>query len=126
MGDEEVVERPVLHDILCEVLGSNHVYFEPPDGMSLVYPCIVYHYTNDLDTYADNIHYQSSKRYSVTIIDEDPDSKIPSRIKQLPYCSLDRNFVSDGLHHYVFTLFFSGSRIKEEIEDEQDQMGSDW
>ena len=124
-----MAKRP-LHDILCEVLGSRNCYFEPPDGKDMNYPCIVYNYTNDDTDFADNIHYRESKRYTVTIhvlkkllidkniIDDDPDSRIPSRLKKLPYCSSDRNFASDGLSHFVYTLFYSGPRIKEEENNE--------
>lgn len=118
-------ERAALHDILCEVLeapfpdGSNHCYFEPPADIEMIYPCIVYNYTNDLDVFADNMHYQSAQRYTVTVIDEDPDSKIPNRLKnRLPYCTSDRNFKSDSLSNFVHTLFYSGPRIKEENNNE--------
>lgn len=113
--------KEALHDILCEVLGSpfpdgeDHCYFEPPADIQMKYPCIVYNHTNDQDDFADNIHYICSKRYTVTIVDEDPDSKIPNRLKNsLSYCTSDRNFASDGLSHFVFTLFYNGPRIKEE------------
>lgn len=116
--------KQALHDILCEIIGApfsddeNHCYFEPPADIDMKYPCIVYNYTNDSDIFADNIHYQSSKRYTVTIIDDDPDSKIPNRMKELPYCTSDRNFASDGLNHFVFTLYYKGPRIKEEEKNE--------
>lgn len=111
--------KPALHDILCEILGApfpdgeNHCYFEPPTNTSMKYPCIVYNCTNDLDIFADNLHYLKNKRYSVTIIDDDPDSKIPNRLKELPYCTSDRNFDVDGLSHFVYTLFYNGPRIVE-------------
>lgn len=110
--------RPALHDILCGVLqapfpdGETHCYFQPPSNTEMKYPCIRYNYTNDDDDFADNIHYRSSKRYTVTIIDRDPDSKIPDRLKDaLPYCTSDRNFAVDGLNHFVYTLYYSGSRL---------------
>ena len=112
--------QQALHDILCGVLGApfpdgeDHCYFVSPADMEMKYPCIVYNYVNDLDNYADNIHYRKSKRYTVTIIDEDPDSEIPDRLKELPYVSSDRNFETEGLSHFVFTLYYNGPRIKEE------------
>lgn len=104
--------RPALHDLLRAIV--EHCYFEPPADIQLQYPCIVYHHTNDRDDFADDKHYRKSKRYTVTIIDEDPDSEIPDRLKELPYCSSDRNFSVDGLSHFVYTLFYNGPRIKEE------------
>lgn len=94
--------------------GDFHCYFNPPSNTKMSYPCIVYNYTNDDDDFADNIHYRCSKRYTVTIIDDDPDSKISERLKELPYCTSDRNFASDGLSHFVYTLYYNGPRIKEE------------
>lgn len=122
------MERPALHDILCELLPGpfpdnegDHCYFEPPSGKDMKYPCFVYHYTNDDDDFADNIHYRRSKRYTVTVIDYDPDSKIPDRLKErLPYCTSDRSFTSDGLKYFVHTLYFSGPRIKEEETNGKD------
>lgn len=117
------MERPALHDVLCEVLeapfpdGSDHCYFQPPGDPGMKYPCIKYNYTNEVVNFADNVHYKSSKRYTVTIIDEDPDSKIPSRLMKLPYCTSDRNFCVDGLNHFVYTLYYDGPRIKEENEN---------
>lgn len=116
--------RQVLHDILCEVIGGpfpdgqDHCYFEPPANKEMLYPCIVYRYVNDDVFYADNIPYKKSKRYIVTIIDENPDSKIPDRLRDMiPYCSSDRNFAVDGLSHFVYTLFYDGPRT-EEIKNE--------
>ncbi len=123
--------RPALHDILCGVLGGpfpdgeDHCYFQPPSDMQLSYPCIKYDYVGDKDAFADNIHFTTSKRYTVTIIDEDPDSKLPEKLTKLSYVSSDRNYDVDGLSHFVFTLYYSGPRIKEETNNEQTEMGSD-
>lgn len=112
-----------LHDILCELLGApfpdgeNHCYFQPPANLQMKYPCIKYNYTNDLDLFADDLHYKHDKRYTVTVIDEDPDSEIADRMRTLLYCSSDRNFVMDGLNHFVYTLYYNGPRIKEESKN---------
>lgn len=122
--------KRALHDILCEVLGSpfedgeDHCYFEPPASVQMKYPCIRYSYSNDQDQFADNIHYRHSKRYIVTIMDFDPDSKIPDRLRELPYCSSDRNYAVDGLSHFVFTLFYNGPRIKEEEDNGETEIRS--
>lgn len=108
----EKMRRP-LHDILCEVLGSRYCYFDPPATIHMKYPCIVYSYSNDFDQFADNRRYLKNKRYVITIIDEDPDSMIPERLKELPYCDSDRNYAMDGLNHFVFTMYYNGPRIKE-------------
>lgn len=118
--------RRALHDILCEVLGSpfpdgeDHCYFEPPADIELRYPCIIYNHSNGIDDFADNISYKTSKRYTVTIIDENPDSKIPDQLKNaLSYCTSDRNFAIDGLSHFVYTLFYDGPRIEDTKNENQ-------
>lgn len=109
--------RQALHDILCGVLeapfpdGKDHCYFEPPAGLAMDYPCIRYAHTNNRDQAADNIKYIKTKRYMITIIDKDPDSEIPNRLEELPYCSMDRKYDADGLSHWVYVLYYDGPRI---------------
>lgn len=82
------------------------VYFQPPNGLQMEYPCIVYKKA-DVDTKrASNSIYNSSKRYAITVIDRDPDSLIPETVLALPLCSYDRQYIADGLNHDVFTLYF--------------------
>lgn len=99
-------DRLQLHEILCELLGSRNCYFSPPSDLKMSYPCIRYEMVNTDTTFADNYHYANANRYTVTVIDEDPDSKLRRKLLDLPYCTSDRNFASDGLYHFVFTLFF--------------------
>lgn len=98
--------REELHEILCNILGSRNCYFQPPSSKKMKYPCIRYELARITPTHADNIPYLSAKAYSLTYIDEDPDSDMPDKILKLPYCSFDRAYNADGLHHTVFTLFY--------------------
>lgn len=98
--------RSDLHDRLIDILGSRNVYFQPPMSMKIKYPAIVYK-RDGLDVKrADNISYQDKKRYSVTVIDEDPDSEIPDKVLTLLYSSFDRHYAIDGLNHDVYTVYF--------------------
>jgi hypothetical protein len=98
--------RLELHDELCGVLGSKNVYFRPP-SKGMKYPCIIYTLEGDDANFANNIQYIKRNRWGITIIDEDPDSEIPDRLKEsLPYCGFDRTYESDGLNHFVYTLYF--------------------
>lgn len=123
--------RILLHETLCNVLASfgvwfwdpfnfetdslqdainkearKHVYFDPPEGFRMSFPCIVYRRSRIDTQYANNTPYRTAKKYEITVIDKDPDSMIPDKIAMLPRCRHDRNFVSDNLHHDVFTLEF--------------------
>ena len=45
-------------------------------------------------------------RYTVTVIDDDPDSDIQRIIDQFPLCEFDRFYTSDDLNHWVFDLYY--------------------
>lgn len=96
--------RSDLHTLLKTL--ANNVYFQPPPSVQMSYPCIVYR-RSDLHTdFADNTPYNQKKLYQITVIDANPDSEIPDSVSALPMCSYDRFFVSDGLNHDVFDIFF--------------------
>ncbi len=44
--------------------------------------------------------------YELTIIDDDPDSLIPSLIEDLPLSKFTRFYPADDLNHWVYTLYF--------------------
>lgn len=95
-----------LQELLEEVLGSSYVYFQPPSGFQMQYPCIRYARDDSQTFRADNKPYSITKRYQVTVIDRDPDSEIPDKVEALPLCSFERSFAADSLNHYVFNFFF--------------------
>lgn len=80
------------------------VYFQAPTTMD--YPCIKYERAQSRSFHADNLLYLLYKRYTVTVIDRDPDSLIPDQVEALPHSRFDRFYVVDGLNHFVFDLFF--------------------
>lgn len=96
--------RLKLHELLCEVLGSTNVYFQPPESIKMKYPAIVYSREPIKNTFADDLVYVQSYTYSVTVIDRDPDSKIVGKLSMLPRCRQTRHYISDNLNHDVFTL----------------------
>jgi len=50
------------------------VYFQPPESFKINYPCIVFS-ISDIDTkFADDNPYRLKKRYTVTLIDKNPDN----------------------------------------------------
>jgi hypothetical protein len=72
----------------------------------MAYPCIVYAIDNLNTKHANNKPYALTKRYLVTVIDQDPDSVIPDKVAMLPSCSFSRAFSSASLNHQAFTLYF--------------------
>lgn len=82
------------------------VYFQPPNGLVMTYPCIIYARDSVDVSYADNGPYRHTKRYTVTVIDRDPDSKLPDLVGKLPLTAHTRFFTAEDLNHDVFTLYF--------------------
>lgn len=97
--------RLELSKLLREILGSDNVYFRQPSS-NMHYPCIKYDLVDKEIRFADDIVYMKSRRWTVIVIDEDPDSEIPERLETLPYCTFDRSYQSDGLNHFVYNLYF--------------------
>ena len=99
-------KRIELQSVLERILGTTNVYFQPPENLKMVYDCIVYERSQIITFYADNSPYQLCDRYQVTAIYRNPDSELPHRLAMLPQCAHERHFVSNKLHHDVFTLYY--------------------
>lgn len=95
-----------LQLLLETVLGSRNVYYQPPESVKMKYPAIVYGLDNIDNTFANDGVYLSKRRYSVTVIDEDPDSEIIGKIATLPTCVYSKHYESDNLNHDVFILYY--------------------
>lgn len=98
--------RKQLQTILETILGSKNVYFQPPSSVRLRYPCIIYHRSYEDVRYADDAPYARKKRYTITVVDRDPDSLIPDKVADLPMCKFERFYTSDNLNHDVYNLYF--------------------
>ena len=98
--------RLELHEILCGILGTRQVYFQPPPTVQMKYDAIVYS-IDDVDIVnADDKKYMTTKRYSVVAISKNPDSDLCDKILTLPYTEFGRFYTSDNLNHWVITLYF--------------------
>lgn len=96
-----------LHAELCNLVGSDHVYFQPPSSIVLRYPCIIYNLTNIDAIRADDSAYILTDGYEVTYIDKNPDNNIKRRmLERFPKCRFNRFFTNDNLNHYVYTLYY--------------------
>lgn len=93
-----------LQTLLENILGSRNVYFQPPASLKINYPAIIYGIANIDNVFANDQVYSSRRSYSLTVIDEDPDSPIVDKIVNIPTCRFNRHFTSDNLNHDVFTI----------------------
>lgn len=100
----EVNRRLELHNLLKSICPN--CYFSPPANKQLKYPCIIYNRANNLTQYGDNKPYFITTRYTVTVIDTDPDSEIVPEIEKLPLCTFDRHYENDNLNHDVFSIYY--------------------
>jgi len=98
--------RTQLQTLLKDILGSKYVYFQPPATIKMTYPCIVYERSKIDVEHADNLVYKTNVQYTVTAIYSDPDSDLPFKVSRIPTAKHSDHFVSDNLHHDVFTIFY--------------------
>lgn len=89
----------MLHSI-CD-----NVYFQPPTGTMLTYPCIVYSRDNMQIRRADNRSYNMHDEYEIIYMTLDPDDINRDLIAELPMCSLTRSNPIDNLYHHYYRIF---------------------
>lgn len=82
------------------------VYFQPKPTIQLKYPCIIYERDQARNRFANNGPYSHTKRYQVTIIDQNPNSAIPDKVAALPMSTFSRQFATDNLTHDIYSLYF--------------------
>lgn len=97
--------RIELHNILLTVLPN--VYFQPPNSLKMSYPCIVYKKSGVHTTRADNMIYNKTQEYQITIIDKNPDNTYADTILQLfSNVVLTGFFIFENLNHTTLNLYF--------------------
>lgn len=99
-------KRLELHEVLCDILGSRNVYYQPPETVKMKYPAIVYSINNIDNGYGDNLPYIQNYAYMVILIDKNPDSEFIDKLANHPRCRFIRNYQSENLNHNVFLLYF--------------------
>ena len=101
-----MANRLDLQATLENILGSRNVYYDPPESVKMQYDAIRYSRKRIDTRFANNSVYKQNDCYEVIAIYRDPDSDIPRKISNLPMCRHDRYYISDNLHHDVFTLYY--------------------
>lgn len=95
-----------LRKVFIQILGTNNVYYQAPSKEKMSYPAIIFE-RDRMDTVkADNYLYSQNNRYTVTYVNPLPTSAVQEELLKLPYCTHDRHFTSDNLHHDVFTIYY--------------------
>lgn len=98
-------QRLELQGLLERVLGSQNVYFQPPENVKMKYPAIVYSLDDINHLHANNRPYIQNPAFMITLIDPDPTSKYVKELDSLEKCSFERFYVADNLNHWVFVKY---------------------
>ena len=102
-----MASRLNLHEELCEILDSRNAYFQPPQSLSMKYPCIRYSFGEPNQIYANDMNYNCTRRYEGVVIDRDPESGIPAKmVAHFSRCRLGKPYVAENLNHFPFTLYY--------------------
>lgn len=99
-------KREQLQTLLETTLGSGNVYFQPPENVTMEYPCILYARDFVDGRHADDKPYSMTVRYIITLIDKNPDSPIIDKLLALPTCSFIRHYKASGLNHDLFNIYY--------------------
>ena len=74
--------------------------------MEMSYTAIKYS-MSDVDVrHADDTSYSKTIKYELIVIAKKQDDPVIEKLLELPYCSYDRHYVSDNLHHDVLILYY--------------------
>lgn len=107
--DQLVTKRRELQTKLETLLGTKNIYFQPPENIKLKYPCFIYERSPVYTLKADDTTYLVRGHYSVTYIDTRVEKCMEMMSKILTsfeHISVERSFVSDGLYHDVYNLYY--------------------
>lgn len=100
-----MASRVDFHNMLCSILGSNHVYFDPPENLRIEYPCIIYS-VDSIDTrFADDFPYRHYTGYLVKYIDRCAESPIPKKLRELQMSLPQRPYPQNNLHYFPFKIY---------------------
>ena len=101
-----MADRLELHSVLQELLGSSNVYYQPPESITMQYDAIRYSKKTVDSKYANDRKYSMIDCYEIIVISRLPDNPVIKKLLSLPYCSYDRHYVADNLHHDVLTIYW--------------------
>lgn len=101
-----MADRLELHSVLQELLGSSNVYYQPPESIKMQYDAIRYSKKTINSKYANDRKYSMIDCYEIIVISRLPDNPVIKKLLSLPYCSYDRHYVADNLHHDVLTIYW--------------------
>ena len=104
--------RLKLHNALCDILSLSKqrtrvscLFSTTIIGKNEI-PRHVYALDDIENTFANDGVYLSARKYSVTVIDSDPDNSLVDKVASMPTSRFNRHYTKDNLNHDVFEIFF--------------------
>lgn len=102
-----MASRLELQSELEELLGSSEVYYQPPSGKTLKYPCIIFELNNTTVMPADNRKYIKTNRYHVKHLYKSLSNELKdAMLDRFMMISHDNRMKVDGLYNDDFTLYY--------------------
>ena len=101
-----MADRISLQTILEKLLNSRNVYYQPPKTLKMEYDAIRYSKSKIKPIHANDAMYLRKNCYELIVISRRPDNPVIEKLLDLPYCSYDRQYVSDNLYHDVLTIYW--------------------
>ena len=101
-----MASRLELQAELERILGSENVYYQPPESTKIVYPAIVYERSDIKSDHADDSCYIQQHYYRVTFISYDQDNDVVELLSKIKTARYIRHYVVDKLYHDTFTIAY--------------------
>lgn len=98
--------REEFQEKLSSIPGVRKAYYNAPTNIRMEYPCIRYSIASKKVKFACNGRFVIRDRYTLTLIDRNPESPILQALEEIPYYSFDRMYSADGLYHFVCTIYY--------------------
>lgn len=96
-----------LQQDIEKLFKTKNVYYQPPEGFKLSYPCVVYTLDYVNTRRADDMAYNNAFRYQLTYMSTKADLDVITKVlDHFKMCSFDRPMKIDGLYHYFFNLYY--------------------
>lgn len=99
--------RRELNDKLIAILGTENVYYNPPESVKMKYDAIVYSPAKASTVKADNRRYFKMKQYDGLIISRNPELELVEDFDTyFEFCDMGKPYTADNLWHWPFTIFY--------------------
>ena len=84
----------------------DNVYFQPPEGFKLQYPCIVFHKKTVENIHANGKVYGQKFLFEVTVMDKDPDGDLAQTISKWSKTKQIGHNRYDNIYHDIFNIYY--------------------